>query len=349
MPQIRTWRLIEMGILSKSLVIVLLLLTAGSFNPVRADDGNSLISVTKQVIRAAAMVGFEEAGTRIMGSAWRPFKAMIAPVITELENRFPSFFLLDTSPGSTPPVRAQEAAQEALNAIDDDISLRRMIVDGFNKLDEGQFEIKQQVEKISLRLDAIDVSIDDFAQSSDEKFAQIMDQLDSIRQQLDQGQSIEFRTNIVLFPLTFRLPDGSVDATVRLFVSGNKPVTLSVNKNRPSITVNVAVPRPGLYPYQIEHEEVATLYRRYGDGFQKTLVPITSTNTGQVRIVPNSVYKLVRSVVLGGRQGNTVTIELTKALTPGERGMMENQTTDGMTQEEANEFLDQLDRELSGQ
>jgi len=56
---------------------------------------SSLVSVTKQVIRAAAKYGIEEAGTRIMGSAWAPFKAMLSPVFVELEKRYPKFLLLD--------------------------------------------------------------------------------------------------------------------------------------------------------------------------------------------------------------------------------------------------------------
>ena len=88
----------------KILVTVFLLVLVLPIGNAESSDTthNNLVSVTKQVIRAAAKFGIEEAGTRIMGSAWTPFKAMLSPVFSELEKRYPNFFLLDVPPGVRP-------------------------------------------------------------------------------------------------------------------------------------------------------------------------------------------------------------------------------------------------------
>jgi hypothetical protein len=41
------------------------------------------------VIREGAKIGMDEAGTRICGSAWQYVKQVIAPVVGELQKRYP--------------------------------------------------------------------------------------------------------------------------------------------------------------------------------------------------------------------------------------------------------------------
>ena len=201
---------------------------------------NNFVSVAKQIIRAAAGLGLEEAGTRIMGSAWAPFKAMMTPVYSELEKRYPKFFLLDVPKGSTPSDDAKRAAELAVADLDKDPMLQKMLQDGFNNLADGQYEIKSQISKMELRLEALNMSIDDLATSSDDKFTSVITQLDSISQKLDTlGTSVEVKNKSVLVPLAFDLPKGSIEAYLTIYFPGIEPVQLTVDKNRPYSTVNV--------------------------------------------------------------------------------------------------------------
>jgi hypothetical protein len=310
-----------LALLGKVLAFFFLLVIGFHVAPAQAKT-NELVSVAKQVIRAAATYGLEEAGTRIMGSAWKPFKAMLSPVIGELEKRYPKFFLLDVPPGKPPSAEAQRAARDAVAALENDNRLQQLVVDGFNKLEEGQYEIKEQIKKISLRLDAINVSIDQLSETNDQKFADVMTQLANIQRKLDSmGQSVGFENTSVIFPLAFEMPPGSIEAYVVLYIAGLDPIELSVNKHRPRVTVNVSVPRSGTYSYRLEHQEITTLMRRVGDRFIPELMPIQSATNDRVEIVPNAVYKLERLVELGGPAGNRITMTLSKVLTPEEEAI----------------------------
>jgi hypothetical protein len=298
---------------------------------------SDLISVTKQIIRAAAKFGLEEAGTITMGPAWPPFKTILSPVIGELEKRYPKFFLLDVPPGEKPPAEAQLVAKSAVDTIDSDEQLQNLVLDGFNRLEEGQYEIKNQINKITLRLEAINVSIDQLSDTNDNNFDKIMNQLTTIQQQLDNmGTSVGFQNQSTIFPLAFELPSGSIEAYVSLHIAGKK-IELSVDKSRPHTTVDVAVPKSGVYSYHLEHQEVTTLYKRVGEEFIPSLVPIHSTDSGQINIVPNAVYKLERLLKLGDGGQNTVTMHLTKVLTPEEQARED---------EEMIEYLDEIERQL---
>lgn len=302
----------------------------------------NLISVTKQIIRAAAKLGIEEAGTRVMGSAWAPFKAMLSPVFGELEKRNPKFFLLDVPRGTkpSPSVEAQLAAKKTVEDLSSDKKLQTLVMDGFKNLEQCQYEIKEQIEKHTLRLEALEVSVDQLSETNDENFENVMTQLKDINQQLDNmGKSVGFPNQSILFPLSFELPDGSIEAYVSLYIAGIKPIKLSVNKNRPFTTVNVSVPKPGVYSYNLEHQEVACLYKQEGDKFVPHLVPISSTDSSQVEIIPNRVYKFERLVYLGDASGSKITMHLTKVLTSEEKAI-EKKKLDNMTQKEVDDFLD---------
>ncbi len=323
---------------TKVLIATFLIVVIFPIGNVESSDttNNNLISVTKQVIRAAAKFGIEEAGTRIMGSAWAPFKAMLSPVFGELGRRYPKFFLLDVPPGNTPTVDAQLAAKQAVSNIESDHVLQQLIVDGFNKLDQGQYEIKNQIRNLAVRLEAINISIDNLSETSDKNFENVLVQLAAIHQKLDnRGESVGFSNQSVIFPLAFDLPSGSIEAYVALYIAGLDPIKLSVNKTRPYSTINVAVPGPGVYSYRLEHREITTLYKQVGDEFIPQLVPISSTNASQIEILPNAVYKLERITFmqLGNPAGNTIKMELSRILSPDEQAIQDK---------EAMDYLDQL-------
>jgi len=291
----------------------------------------NLISVTKQVIRAAAKFGIDEAGSRIMGSAWKPFKAMLSPVINELEKRFPELFLLVESPVDSPTADVQAVARQVIAEINSDKVLQQLILQGFNELDEGQYEIKNQINKLVLRLEAIEVSIEQLSETNDKKFDNVLDQLAAVHQRLDkQGESVGFSNQSVIFPLAFDLPTGSIEAYVNLYIAGLDKIQLSVDKSRPYSTVNIAVPKSGDYAYRLEHKEVTTLYQQVGNDFVPQLVPISSSAAGQITIQPNSVYKLERVVnmQMGKPGANTITMELLKVLSHEEQATRDREAMD---------------------
>ena len=55
-----------------------------------------VITVAKRIVRAAAELGLDEAGTRICGSLWPQVKKVMQPVMSELERRYPKMLLADT-------------------------------------------------------------------------------------------------------------------------------------------------------------------------------------------------------------------------------------------------------------
>ena len=72
---------------------------------------------------------------------------------------------------------------------------------------------------------------------------------------------------------------------------------------------------------------------KVGDDFIPRLVPIRSTNSDQVEIIPNRVYRLERQTTLGGPAGATISIGIFKVLTPEEQAIEDK---------EADDFLERL-------
>ncbi len=93
--------------------------------------GNLLISVLKD----AAMWGLEEAGTRILGyTGWKLCKSAFRPVLEKLRISFPELFnndFLDTQ-------QARMAANQAIELVNTDPSVKRQISEGINQLTENQ-------------------------------------------------------------------------------------------------------------------------------------------------------------------------------------------------------------------
>jgi len=110
-----------------------------------------LLSVAKKVIRRAAKIGLDEAGTRICGpTAWGYFKKILSPVVDELQNRFPKLFL----------VGEEEAAKKAADTLSKDKELQKLLYDGFSKLEKGQDEIRGALARQDKNLKAIGNSLD---------------------------------------------------------------------------------------------------------------------------------------------------------------------------------------------
>jgi tetratricopeptide (TPR) repeat protein len=111
---------------------------------------SDLVSLAKKVIRGAVGIGLDEAGTRICGpTVWKYAKAMLSPVVGELQRRFPKLLLVP------------EEAEKASEALSTDKVLQDMLNDGFTGLESGQEEILALLAKQNNTLQAIGNSIDD--------------------------------------------------------------------------------------------------------------------------------------------------------------------------------------------
>ena len=98
-----------------------------------SDWGN----VLKMVVRGAVEFGIDDAGARIAGAAWPLIKKTAAPVLDELQKRYPALFLL-------PGPESKNAAAKALSDLNSDPILLR------------QLEItSQQLESIGIKQDTI--------------------------------------------------------------------------------------------------------------------------------------------------------------------------------------------------
>lgn len=85
--------------------------------------------------------GIEDAGARFAGAWWPLIKKGAAPVLDELQKRYPALFLL---PGKSPAPEAKKAADDALNALNSDPVLLKEL-DG----------VPQQLEELGVKQDTI--------------------------------------------------------------------------------------------------------------------------------------------------------------------------------------------------
>src|SRR5262245_10722400 len=129
-------------------------------------DTSRILAVAKEIVRNAAEIGIEEAGTRICGSAWAPLKKVLAPAFKELESRFPALFL-------APGPEAKKAASQAVDALASDASLQKLLNDEFAKLGAGQDEILRM-------LAAQDDTLRGIGAAVDKGFSEQSGQLDAI-------------------------------------------------------------------------------------------------------------------------------------------------------------------------
>ncbi len=125
---------------------------------------NSLVELAKKVIREAGKIGLEEAGSRICGpTAWRYVKRILAPVVAELEKRFPRLLLV--------PEEADRGA-EALSA---DTALQAILDGGFAGLERGQDEILAALAQQDEALTKIGDAINSGFARTDERLGSALD------------------------------------------------------------------------------------------------------------------------------------------------------------------------------
>lgn len=95
-------------------------------NPARPATNPVVIAVAIEIVRSAARLGLERAGTRLMAEAWPYFRLVLQPIV----RRFPDLLGFGIS--------RERAAQQAADALTSDPSLQQAILERLAKLEEGQ-------------------------------------------------------------------------------------------------------------------------------------------------------------------------------------------------------------------
>ncbi len=142
---------------ARLLLIALVFFTIGSVEAQTESSKSSqgFLSLAKKIIREGAIIGLDEAGSRIAGpTAWRYVKKVMAPVVEELEKRYPKLLLVGEK-------EAKDAADLAVKALSTDIALQKMLSDSLSRLDEGQQEILAALARQNHTLQNIGNSLDE--------------------------------------------------------------------------------------------------------------------------------------------------------------------------------------------
>ncbi len=142
---------------ARLLLIALVFFTIGSVEAQTESSKSSqgFLSLAKKIIREGAIIGLDEAGSRIAGpTAWRYVKKVMTPVVEELEKRYPKLLLVGEK-------EAKDAADLAVKALSTDIALQKMLSDSLSRLDEGQQEILAALARQNHTLQNIGNSLDE--------------------------------------------------------------------------------------------------------------------------------------------------------------------------------------------
>jgi hypothetical protein len=107
--------------------------------------------IAKEIIRNVALVGLDEAGTRIAGSAWPTIKKALSPAVRALEERYPALFLASARGTS----EARQAAESAVDDLSRDAELKGLLAEGFESLSQGQRQILERLARQDEDLRAI--------------------------------------------------------------------------------------------------------------------------------------------------------------------------------------------------
>lgn len=142
---------------ARLLLIALVFFTIGSVEAQTESSKSSqgFLSLAKKIIRESAIIGLDEAGSRIAGpTAWRYVKKVMAPVVKELEKRYPKLLLVGEE-------EARDAADLAVKALSTDVALQKMLSDSLSRLKEGQQEILAALARQNHTLQNIGNSLDE--------------------------------------------------------------------------------------------------------------------------------------------------------------------------------------------
>lgn len=178
------------------LIVIFIIVPLSSVHSKSSDGTTSskIILIAKKIIFDAAKLGLEEAGTRLMGSAWPYFKAVMTPILDELKERYPG--LASALNASGPNAEAE--VSRAANEISNDPKLQALIIDAFSNIENGQREIVNRIGEMEAVLSRQNETIISLQIASDKK----IDRLIALVEKLESQQPKKVYTEgITMFDL----------------------------------------------------------------------------------------------------------------------------------------------------
>lgn len=116
-----------------------------------------LLSVAKKVIISGVKLGFDEAGSRLLGpTAWKYFKKLLTPIIDELTEQFPNLVF-----GKPDDKEAMNVGAEAVKYLSENENLKKMLSDGFYQSKIGQNDILQGINKLDKKFEKLETGIEE--------------------------------------------------------------------------------------------------------------------------------------------------------------------------------------------
>jgi tetratricopeptide (TPR) repeat protein len=175
-----------------------------------------LLAVAKDIVRSAAELGLDEAGTRICGSLWPSVKKIMQPVISELDRRYPTLMMARTQ-------EATEAAVQAIAALDRDASLKELLDEGFKGIEQGQTDIRALLSRYDDKLHSIGTSIDRGFEHIEQSSDAILDEIRQLSVQLEKfPESRGIAAGLTLDGL-FEEANACLEDAIHQFAAENTP------------------------------------------------------------------------------------------------------------------------------
>lgn len=140
-------------------------------------DSTALIRLAGQVMGGVAKVGFDEAGSRVLGqNAWSALKSVFQPVYEECVRRFPALKSLNTP-------EADAAGVAAVRALESDVKLQGMLLERFNRLEARDQLVLTMLSHIEADIKGVarrEVSIEDMVRMMIEHQDQVDKRIDQV-------------------------------------------------------------------------------------------------------------------------------------------------------------------------
>jgi hypothetical protein len=160
----------------------------------RGNTSSDILSITKTILLNTAKVGMEEAGTRLMGSAWPYLKAALEPLFQELTRRNPRFARLLGKPAQSEEALAREVVREISN----DPSLQNLVIDGFANLKQGQRDILRQVGQIETMLAQQNDRIRNLESRTDQQLNEIISLL---KERQSRPAALDYSAGVTMYDI----------------------------------------------------------------------------------------------------------------------------------------------------
>ena len=167
---------------------------------------SKLVEIAKCVVINAAEIGVEDAGSRLMGSAWPYLKSALKPLFGELEHRYPRFAELIAKPGPD----ADKLTNQITNDISKDPKLKEAILFGFANIACGQNDILVRIRAIEETLSEQESDLKNSLSLIDKKVDEVASRVEYFTERYSRSIILE---NFTMYDLegSWKLIESDVD------------------------------------------------------------------------------------------------------------------------------------------